>query len=483
MSQAGGSVSADASTSLPGHGARPVLIIGVMAVTAFVMILNETTVSIALPDLAKVMSVSASTVQWLVSGFLVTMAVVIPTTGFLLERFIPRTIYLVAVGSFMLGTLLSAVAVNFAFLLVGRVVQACGTAVMIPLVMTTVMRLVPADKRGATMGTISIVIAVAPAIGPTVGGVILASLGWRWMFWLVLVLAGLVFLFSLGWLRVPGQTRRIPIDLVSVGVSAIGFAGVVYGLSSIGQNTGFLPAWASVTVGAAALAVFVWRQKRLQHTNWPLLDLRILNYARYRLALILSVFMFMALLGAGAVLLPIYLQTVLGYGSWVAGLALLPGGMVMAAASRPVGTLYDRMGARTLLIPGGIGMAAALTGFAVLGGTAPLAAVIGCDVALMLSLGLMITPLMADSLGALPDELYSHGSALLVTVQQVAGALGSATFVAAAALGSTAAGSTPDAAGLRLAFGVAACLGVGAVVVAVLYRQPKHEPTSRLPDN
>src|SRR5699024_7286399 len=141
---------------------------------------NETIVSIALPHLAVAMDVTATTVQWLISGFLVTMAVVIPTTGFLLERFTPRRIYLVAVGSFVVGTLLCALAVNFPALLIGRIVQACGTAIVIPPVMTTVMRLIPAAKRCAPTGTISIVVGVAPAIGPTVGGAILAGLGWRW---------------------------------------------------------------------------------------------------------------------------------------------------------------------------------------------------------------------------------------------------------------------------------------------------------------
>src|SRR5699024_10765184 len=152
------------------------------------------------------------------------------------------------------------IAVNFPALLIGRIVQACGTAIVIPLVMTTVMRLVPADKRGATMGTISIVIGVAPAIGPTVGGAILAALDWRWMFWLVLILAVGMFLFGVLRLYVPGETKHVPIDLLSVLLSAIGFAGLVYGLSSIGQPIVLLPAWAAILIGLVALALFIWRQ-------------------------------------------------------------------------------------------------------------------------------------------------------------------------------------------------------------------------------
>ena len=465
-------------TAMP---SSPGLIIGVMVVAAFVMILNETIVSIALPHLAREMDVDTTTVQWLISGFLVTMAVVIPTTGFLLERFTPRQVFLVALSSFSGGTLLSAVALGFPALLIGRMVQACGTAVMIPLVMTSVMKLIPADRRGAMMGTISIVIGVAPAIGPTVGGAVLALLGWRWMFWLVLVLAVALLGFGIARLHVPTTTRKTPLDLLSVGLSAVGFAGFVYGLSSIGQGGGILPPWASIAIGVASLCVFVWRQRRLQAENRPLLDLRTLNQARYRLALILSLLVFMALLGAGAILLPIYLQNVLGHGTLAAGLALLPGGLTMAAIARPVGMLYDRIGARPLVIPGAVGMTGALTLLAVLGASAPLGAVIATHVLLMSSLGMMMTPLMTDALGSLSDDLYSHGSALLATLQQVAGALGGAVFVSVAALASLHPAGTPDAAGLRVAFFVAAGIGALGIVVSLLFKRPGVRPVEPAP--
>ncbi|HEU0256758.1 MAG TPA: MFS transporter, partial [Microbacteriaceae bacterium] len=364
---------------------------------------------------------------------------------------------------------------SFPALLIGRMVQACGTAVMIPLVMTTVMRLVAPGRRGTVMGTISIVIGVAPAVGPTVGGAILAGLGWRWMFWLVLILAAVMLALALLWLHVPGTTRAVPLDAVSVVLSALGFAGLVYGLSTLGQEGQAVPPWLALPVGALALAGFAWRQARLQRRDRPLLDLRTLAVPRYLIALILSMLVFMALLGAGAVLLPIYLQHVLGHGVFVAGLALLPGGVMMAAVSRPVGALYDRVGAKALVIPGAAGMSVALFLLALLGSAAPLAAVIGIDMLMMSSLGVMMTPLMADSLGALTDDLYSHGSALLTTLQQVAGALGSAVFVAVAALGGVDSSGLPGASGIRLAFVVAGLVGVAAFGVALAYPRGKPE--------
>ncbi|WP_084723200.1 MDR family MFS transporter [Streptomonospora alba] len=453
--------------------ARPGLMIAVLVVSAFVMILNETILSVALRDLTVALDVSTTTVQWLTSGFLLTMAVVIPTTGFLLERFTPRQVFLASLSMFTLGTLLSAIAPGFGTLLVGRIVQASGTAVMVPLLMTSVMRLVPPRRRGATMGTITIVIAVAPAIGPTIGGAVLAGLGWRWMFLLVLPLAVAALVIGAVWLRLDSRTRSVPLDVLSVLLSAVGFGGLLYGLASIGESGGGghpVPPWLAVAVGAAALAVFVARQLRLQREDRALLDLRPFTHRTFVVALILAALLFMCLLGVASILLPLYLQTVMNTGTFVSGLAVLPGGLVLGLLGRPVGALFDRFGARPLVIPGALAMAASLWLFTALGADSPLAAVIAIHVVLMTGLGLMMTPLMTESLGSLPDHLYSHGSAILTTLQQVAGAFGTAVFVTVAALGSATAGP-PDAAGLRTAFMVAGCIGVLAVITSLFVRR------------
>lgn len=464
--------SASTATADSERGPAPpqaTVLIAVLVVSAFVMILNETILSVALRDLTIDLEVSTTTVQWLTSGFLLTMAVVIPTTGFLLERFTPRQIFLASLTLFSAGTLLSGLAPGFAVLLVGRVVQACGTAVMLPLLMTSVMRLVPPAKRGATMGTITIVIAVAPAVGPTIGGAVLASLGWRWMFWIVLPLALLALAIGAVWMRLDSETRSVPLDLVSVLLSAIGFGGLLYGLSAIGESGGehLVPPWAPIAVGVVALGAFVARQVRLQRQDRALLDLRPFGNRSFIVALVMAALLFMCLLGAGAILLPLYLQTVLHASTFVTGLAVLPGGLVLGLLGRPVGRLFDRYGARPLVIPGALAMAVSLGLFALLGPGSPLAAVIGTHVLLMAGLGLMMTPLMTESLSSLPDHLYSHGSAILATLQQVAGAFGTAVFVTVASLGSAATSSAPDAAGLRTAFFVAAGIGALAFIASL----------------
>jgi MFS transporter, DHA2 family, lincomycin resistance protein len=465
---------------------RSGLLIGVLVVSAFVMILNETILSVALRNLAVDLNVTTTTVQWLTSGFLLTMAVVIPTTGFLLERFTPPQIYLASLSLFSLGTLISALAPGFELLLAGRVVQACGTAVMIPLLMTSVMRLVPAHRRGATMGTITIVIAVAPAIGPTIGGAVL-SWGWRWMFWIVLPLALAALVVGAVWFRLDSQTRRVPLDLVSVPLSAVGFGGVLYGLSTLGESAGGnhpLPPWIPIVTGVAALAVFVWRQTRLQRDDRALLDLRPFTNRSFVIALVLTALLFVCLFGA-AIMLPLYLQTVLHTSTFVSGLAMLPGGLALGLLGRPVGALFDRFGARPLVIPGALAMAMSLWLFATLGPGSPLAAVIAIHVLLMAGLGFMMTPLMTESLGVLPDHLYPHGSAILSTLQQLAGAFGTAVFVSVATLSSTGPGSSPDANGLRAAFIAAGVVGVLALVTSLFVRPAPADaggpPVSTLP--
>jgi DHA2 family lincomycin resistance protein-like MFS transporter len=475
-------------SELPASDAAPTTarsgpLIAVLVASAFVMILNETILSVALRDLTLELGVATTTVQWLTSGFLLTMAVVIPTTGFLLERFTPRQIFLASLTSFSAGTLLCALAPGFGVLLVGRLVQACGTAVMVPLLMTSVLRLVPPQRRGSMMGTITIVIAVAPAVGPTIGGALLSSLGWRWMFVLVLPLALTALGVGAKWFHLHSVTRAVPLDVLSVLLSALGFGGLLFGLASFDApaSDAVVPPWASVVVGVAALVVFTLRQLSLQRADRALLDLRPFTHRSFVVGVILSGLLFICLLGVGSIMLPLYLQTVLETTTFVSGLAVLPGGLILGLLGRPVGALYDRLGPRPLVIPGAVAMATALWLFTTLGPTSPLELVIGIHVVLMVGLSFMMTPLMTESLGVLPEHLHSHGSAILSTLQQVAGALGTAVFVTVAALGSAPEAVSPDADGLHAAFVTAGVIAIVAVLTALFVRRSTPADTPESP--
>jgi MFS transporter, DHA2 family, lincomycin resistance protein len=450
----------------------PGVVIALLVGSAFVMILNETIMSVALPVLIEDLRITASTAQWLTSGFLLTMAVVIPITGYLLQRFTPLRVYVASMTLFSLGTLVAALAPGFGMLLVGRVVQASGTAVMLPLLITTVMQLVPEERRGRTMGTITIVIAVAPAVGPTISGLILSALDWRWMFWIVLPIALVALAVGATRLRVPATTRAVPLDVLSVLISALAFGGLVYGLSAVGESArGEAPVapWVPVVVGAAALALLVARQLRLQREDRALLDLRPFTHRSFVVSVVLVSLSFMSLFGA-LILLPLYLQSVLGADPFTTGLVVLPGGLVMGLLGPVVGRLFDRVGARPLVVPGAVVLSAALWLFTTLGEGSPLWTVVLIHVVISAGISFMVTPLMTEALGSLPPTLYSHGSAILSTLQQVAGAAGTALFVTVTALASVAPGAAIDAAGTRAAFTVAAVLSLGAIGVSLLVR-------------
>ena len=263
-------------------------VIAILLVATFVVILNETIMNVALPRLMEDLSVSARTGQWLATVFMLTLAVVIPTTGFLLQRLSTRTVFVLAMSLFSTGTLLAAVSPAFWLLLPSRVVQASGTAMMLPLLMTTILTLVPVERRGVVMGNVSIAISVAPAIGPTVSGLVLHFFSWRFMFVLVLPIALAALAYGGKRLVNVGERGTQRIDLLSVLLSVPAFGGVVYGLSQLGAGgDATVPPAAFLGVGVVALLLFGWRQVRLTRPGNPLLDLRVFRFGMFSLSVAL----------------------------------------------------------------------------------------------------------------------------------------------------------------------------------------------------
>jgi DHA2 family lincomycin resistance protein-like MFS transporter len=343
-----------------------------------------------------------------------------------------------------------------------------------------VLTIVAPSHRGRMMGVISIVMAVAPAIGPTVSGIILSALDWRWMFWLVLPIAVIALALGAVWVRNVTETQPVRFDVLSVILSAFAFGGLIYGLSSIGEAASghvLVPVWVPLTVGALALVGFVVRQLSLQRTDAALLDLRTFRSRSFSLAIVLVVVVFVALFGS-LILLPLYLQQVLGLDTLAVGLMLLPGGILMGVIAPIVGSLFDRYGPTPLVIPGMAVAAAALWGMTVFDAATPVWWIIAVHVTLNLGLGFTITPLLTSALGSLPRPLYPHGSAIVGTVQQVAGAAGTALFItlmsvtAASQIADGADAVAATAAGVHTAFLVGAAIASVAVVLACFVRKP-----------
>jgi DHA2 family lincomycin resistance protein-like MFS transporter len=447
------------------HAARNRLVINVLLVSAFVVILNETIMSVAIPRLMTSLDVPASAAQWLTTAFLLTMAVVIPVTGFLLQRLNTRPIFLLAMSLFSVGTLAAALAQGLPLLIAARVIQASGTAIMMPLLMTTVMTLVSPAERGKTMGNISIVMSVAPAIGPTISGLILNYLDWRFMFILVLPIA-LGALALGGRLMVNVTTPRYaPLDLFSVVVSALAFGGLVYGLSNLGvpAEPGALPAWVPVAIGAVAMAVFIARQIVLQRRDGALLDLRAFESKNFSVSILMMAIAMMALFGT-IILLPIYLQNVLGLSTLQTGLLLLPGALLMGLLGPRVGRLYDRLGPTRLLVAGMVIVSAVLWATTLLGAGTWVGYILAGHIIISVGFAFLFTPLFTVSLSSVPPKLYSHGSALLGSIQQLAGAAGVALFVALMTAGATSLGASGATATLALAGGIRSAFLCGAII-------------------
>ncbi|MFE6734319.1 MDR family MFS transporter [Microbacterium sp. NPDC057650] len=460
---------------------KDMAVIWVLLAAAFVAILNETTMNMAIPHLITDLRISPLAAQWVTSAFMLTMAVIIPTTGFLLRRFTTRQMFIGALTLFSAGTLLAALSLGFPMLLGARIVQASGTAIMMPLLMTTLMNLVPAASRGRMMGRVSVVMSLAPAIGPTLSGFLLDHFSWRSIFVVVLPIALVALAIGWRWLTNVGETTHAPIDVLSIVLSAFGFGGLVFGLSQIGglgSGVSWAPMAISLVVGVVGLGLFLRRQVVLQRKDDALLDLRIFRSKDFSLSMAQMFLLSLAFFGAITVI-PLFLQDGLEIAPTDAGLVMLPGALAMGLLGPVIGRIYDARGTRILLIPGSILAASMLWFYTTLGTGTSVWVVAIAQTLLSIGLALSFTPLFTASLASLSPKFYSYGSAVIGTVQQVAGAAGIAVmmaiFTAVAAANGGPQAPAAVAAGSRVAFTIAAVIATVTIIGAFLIRKPEDD--------
>ncbi|MFE2046673.1 DHA2 family efflux MFS transporter permease subunit [Streptomyces sp. NPDC059477] len=458
--------------------------IGVLLVASFVVVLNETIMTVAIPRLVIELGISVNTAQWLTTVYLLTMAVVIPTTGFVIQRFPTRVVFAASCGVFLCGTLLAAVAPGFALLLAARIVQAAAAGVMLPLLMTTVLTLAPAGRRGALMGVVTIVLAVAPAIGPALAGLVLQYLHWRYLFVVLLPVAVGALVIGLIFLTDVGTTRKVSLDLPSVALAVLGFGPLVLGLSQLGEamhGTGrIVLASALVAAGAGGVALFARRQKALAGTGDPVLDVRVFAAPQFRIGLSILLLCMAAYYGA-LLALPYYLQRVLGLDTLTTGTILLPGGLLMGLMGPLAGHFFDRFGARVPVVAGTGALVVFYTAFAFLGTDTPVWLVAVLYAGFMgLGMGVLSTPAVTGALEALPPGRYAHGNAVIASLQQVAGAAGSAVFAAVFSLSAMAAGPGAAVEGevRAVRIGFAASAVVAALAFALAFRVARNRPSA-----
>lgn len=450
-----------------------------LIIGAFFSILNETLLNIALPDLVMELNVSYNTIQWLSTSYMLTVGILIPVSALLVQWFTTRQMFLGAMTLFALGTLVCAIAPEFYMLLIGRVIQALGTGLMLPVMMNTILVLYPPEKRGAAMGSIGLVIMFAPAIGPTLSGLILETLNdWRWLFYLVLPFAIFSIAFAAFFLKNVSDVTKPRVDVLSIILSTIAFGGIVFGFSSLGESEeGWSDpqVYSSVIAGGIGLILFVWRQLVSRE---PIMDLRAFKAPMFSYSAVLIIIVMMSLFST-LMLLPILMQTGMLMTAFAAGLVLMPGGIVNGFLSPITGKLFDKLGPRALVIPGTAILVVVLYFFTRIDLETSKGTIILLHCVMSLAMSMIMMPAQTNGLNQLTPKYYPHGSAIMNTLNQVAGALGIAFFISVMTSGSkdyiAGKGLTDPAAiqaeaGNALAAGVqdAFQLGLGFAIVALI---------------
>lgn len=402
------------------------LILIVMVSGAFVSLLNETLLNVALPPIMRELKIDATTAQWLTTGYMLTNGVLIPVTAFLIQRFSTRSLFLSAMVLFSVGTLVAAIAPDFAVLLIGRVIQASGAAIMLPLLMTTILTVYSVNERGGAMGIMGLVITFAPAIGPTLSGWLVEHHTWRILFFIVLPIAILDLLFAAVYLRNVTETKPATINVTSVILSTLGFGGILYGFSTAG-SVGWSDArvYVALAVGVIALVVFAIQQLMAKAL---MLEMRVFRYSIFSITTVINVMIMMAMFSS-MLLFPLYLQNVHGFSSFKSGLLVLPGAVLMGILSPITGRLFDKIGARPLAVVGSLLTLGSLYHFSKLTISTHYSTLIISFAIMMLGMALLMMPVMTAGLNQLPSHLHAHGTAMGNTLQQVAGAIGTALLV------------------------------------------------------
>ena len=449
------------------------LTVGVLLAGTFIAVLNATLLTPALPTIMRDLGVESTTVQWLTSGYALTEAVVIPLAAYIMGRLTTRQLYIGGIGLFCAGSVLAAFSPAFPLLLAGRVMQAAATGAVMPMVMSTILLIFPREKRGSAMGIIGLLIGFAPAIGPSLSGLLIDSIGWRAIFVVVAVLALAIVLVSAVVLKNTDNFKRTKFDFLSVVLSTVGLLSLLYGLSTFSSAENHAITAALIIVGLVILAVYVRRQLKLEQ---PMLRVSILSVPQYRTVVIVIMIFQGALIGMETVM-PLYIQGTLGMSATVSGIALLPGALIGAVVGFFAGRLFDKHGVRGPVLVGGVGIVLAAVGLTQLQVASPILLVTLIYTVLAIGMQFTMTPLNTWGVNSLPNDAIQHAQSTSNTLNQVAGSFGTALLVSvSAAVASITVGVDSTAqtfAGYHASFSVTAGLVCVAVLIIVVFVRDK----------
>ena len=453
-----------------------VVIVAILLAGATLVVLNQTLLSPAYPSIMADLGVDATTVQWLTSAYSLVEAIVIPLSAYLIGRFPTRKLFIAGISVFAIGSLMAALSPFFGVLLLGRIFQASACGVVMPMVFTVILLVFPREKRGSAMGIVSLVIGFAPAVGPSLSGLLVESIGWRSLFVLVAALAVLIVILSAIFLKSYGEFEPTSFDKPSVALCSIGLLCLLYGLATITSSANIAIPVALIVVGAIFLTFFVRRQL---HLEIPLLKVDVLKSHKYAIVVTLVAMLQAALVGTG-VLLPIYLQNLLGVSALQTGLIMLPGAVLGAIMGFFAGRLFDKLGVRRVAIPGAIVAAIGGCGLVGFGLDSPIPYVIVIYTCLGVGMQALVTPLNTWGINTLDNRVIQHANALQNTLNQVGASLGTAILVSLSATSTFLFPEMPALeqamAGDRIAFAFTALIMVVILVVIVaVVRDTKKE--------
>ncbi|HDJ3883539.1 TPA: DHA2 family efflux MFS transporter permease subunit [Staphylococcus aureus] len=409
-----------------GEGVSRCKILAALLFGMFIAILNQTLLNVALPKINTEFNISASTGQWLMTGFMLVNGILIPITAYLFNKYSYRKLFLVALVLFTIGSLICAISMNFPIMMVGRVLQAIGAGVLMPLGSIVIITIYPPEKRGAAMGTMGIAMILAPAIGPTLSGYIVQNYHWNVMFYGMFIIGIIAILVGFVWFKLYQYTTNPKADIPGIIFSTIGFGALLYGFSEAGNK-----GWGSVeietmfAIGIIFIILFVIRELRMKS---PMLNLEVLKFPTFTLTTIINMVVMLSLYG-GMILLPIYLQNLRGFSALDSGLLLLPGSLIMGLLGPFAGKLLDTIGLKPLAIFGIAVMTYATWELTKLNMDTPYMTIMGIYVLRSFGMAFIMMPMVTAAINALPGRLASHGNAFLNTMRQLAGSIGTAILV------------------------------------------------------
>lgn len=408
---------------------KQILIVVILLSGTLLAVLNQTLLSPALPAIMADTQVDATTVQWLTSAYSLVEAVVIPLSAYLIGRFPTKKLFIFGMSIFAIGSFLAAIAPVFAVLLLGRMCQAVATGIAMPMVFTVILLIFPREKRGSAMGIVSLAIGFAPAIGPSISGLLVDSVGWRALFLLVCALAIVIVLFAIFLLESYGEFEPTSFDKPSVVLCSLGLLSLLYGLSSITSAEVIALPLALIVVGVILLIFFVRRQLKLEV---PLLKVSILKTHNYALTVGIVAGLQAALVGTG-VLLPIYLQNLLGISALETGIIMLPGAVIGAILGYFAGRWFDKFGPRKVIIPCAFILLLGGCGLIAFSLDTPIPFIIAVYTCLSVGITGTITPINTWGINSLDNSVIQHANALSNTLNQVGASLGTAILVSLSA--------------------------------------------------